>query len=329
MSGVVEMVTVDSADASLRLDRWFKRHYPALAHGRLEKLLRTGQIRVDGKRAKSGDRLMPGQAIRIPPLDAAPSLASAAPRPLLPADEAMLLDAILHQDEAVIAINKPPGLAVQGGTRSERHLDGLLDALRFGRAERPKLVHRLDKDTSGVLVIARSAGAAAFLTRAFRDRTTRKVYWALAVGVPKPPQGRIALALAKRSGQGGERVRADPDEGKHAVTYYRVVDKVGERVSWLALVPVTGRTHQLRAHCAAIGTPILGDGKYGGAATHLAGPPGARRLHLHARALSIPHPHGGILKIAAPLPPHMRQSWEFFGFSADVEDPFSGLDLPE
>jgi 23S rRNA pseudouridine955/2504/2580 synthase len=330
MSGVVEMVTVDAADASLRLDRWFKRHYPALAHGRLEKLLRTGQIRVDGKRAKAGDRVMPGQAIRIPPLDAAPSPAApTAPRPLLPADETMLRDAILHQDEAVIAINKPPGLAVQGGTRSERHLDGLLDALRFGRAERPKLVHRLDKDTSGVLVIARSAGAAAVLTRAFRDRATRKIYWALAVGVPKPLQGRIALALAKRSGQGGERVHADPDEGKHAVTYYRVVDKVGERVSWLALLPVTGRTHQLRAHCAAIGTPILGDGKYGGAATHLAGPPGARRLHLHARALSIPHPHGGILKIAAPLPPHMRQSWEFFGFSADVEDPFSGPDLPE
>jgi 23S rRNA pseudouridine955/2504/2580 synthase len=328
MTDPVEVVTVGGEDGSVRIDRWFKRHYPALAHGRLEKLLRTGQIRVDGKRAKSGDRVMPGQAIRIPPLDAPTPAAAAAPRPLLPADEAMLRDAILHRDEAVIVINKPPGLAVQGGTRSERHLDGLLDALRFGRAERPKLVHRLDKDTSGVLVIARSAGAAAFLTRAFRDRATQKIYWALAVGVPKPPQGRIALALAKRSGQGGERVRADPDEGKHAVTYYRVVDKVGERVSWLALVPVTGRTHQLRAHCAAIGTPILGDGKYGGAATHLAGPPGARRLHLHARALSIPHPHGGILKIAAPLPPHMRQSWEFFGFSADVENPFSGLDLP-
>ena len=330
MTNPVETVTVGSEDGPVRIDRWFKRHYPALGHGRLEKLLRTGQIRVDGKRAKSGDRLMPGQAVRVPPLDALPPVASTAQRPLLPADEAMLRNAILHQDEAVIVINKPPGLAVQGGTRSERHLDGLLDALRFGRAERPKLVHRLDKDTSGVLVIARSAGAAAFLTRAFRDRTTRKVYWALAVGVPKPPQGRIALALAKRSGQGGERVRADPDEGKHAVTYYRVVDKVGERVSWLALVPVTGRTHQLRAHCAAIGAPLLGDGKYGGAATPLAGPPGARRLHLHARALSIPHPRGGILKIAAPLPAHMRQSWEFFGFPGDVdEDPFSAVNLPE
>jgi 23S rRNA pseudouridine955/2504/2580 synthase len=329
MTNRIETVTVGGDDEPVRLDRWFKRHYPALAHGRLEKLLRTGQIRVDGKRAKAADRVMPGQAIRVPPLDAPSPTASTAPRPLLPADEAMLHAAILHQDEAVIVLNKPHGLAVQSGTRSERHLDGLLDTLRFGYAERPRLVHRLDKDTSGVLVIARSAAAAAFLTRAFREKTTRKIYWALAVGVPKPPQGRIALALAKRSGQGGERVHADPDEGRHAVTYYRVVDSVGERVSWLALLPVTGRTHQLRAHSAAIGTPLLGDGKYGGAAAHLAGPPSARRLHLHARSLSIPHPHGGILEIAAPLPPHMRQSWEFFGFSGEIEDPFTGLNPPE
>jgi 23S rRNA pseudouridine955/2504/2580 synthase len=329
MTGSVKTVTVDSDDGPGRLDRWFKRHYPELAHGRLEKLLRTGQIRVDGKRTKASDRVMRGQTIRIPPLDTPSPEALAAPLRLLPADEAMLQAAILHRDEAVIVLNKPPGLAVQGGTRAERHLDGLLDALRFGGAERPRLVHRLDKDTSGVLVVARSAAAAAFLTRAFREKATRKIYWALAAGSPKPPQGRISLALAKRPSRRGERVRADPDEGKPAVTYYRVVDKVGERVSWLALLPVTGRTHQLRAHCAAIGAPILGDGKYGGTATHLAGPPGTRRLHLHARALSIPHPHGGILKIAAPLPPHMRRSWEFFGFSADVEDPFSGLDLPE
>jgi len=329
MTSVAETVTVDGDDGPVRLDRWFKRHYPALAHGRLEKLLRTGQIRVDGKRAKGGDRLMPGQAIRIPPLDEAPSPASATPRPLLPGDEAILQDAILHQDEAVIVLNKPPGLAVQGGTRSERHLDGLLDGLRFGRAERPKLVHRLDKDTSGVLVIARSTAAAVFLTRAFRDKATRKIYWALAVGLPNPPQGRISLALAKRPSQGGERVRADPDEGKPAVTYYRVVESIGERASWLALLPVTGRTHQLRAHCAAIGTPILGDGKYGGGASRLSGVPNAGRLHLHARTLSIPHPGGGILRITAPLAPHMRQSWEFFGFPGDADDPFRGLDLPE
>ena len=331
MTGAAEIITVDGEDEPVRLDRWFRRHYPALAHGRLEKLLRTGQIRIDGKRAKAGDRVVTGQAIRIPPLDAAPT-ASATPRPLLPADEAMLQGAVIHRDEAVIVLNKPPGLAVQGGTKSERHLDGLLDGLRFGHAERPRLVHRLDKDTSGVLVIARSAAAAAFLTRAFRDKTTRKLYWALAVGLPKPPQGRISLALAKgsgpkRSGWGGERVRADPDEGKPAVTYYHTLDNAGERASWLALLPVTGRTHQLRAHCAAIGTPILGDGKYGGAEAHLAGAPNAERLHLHARALSIPLPQGGILQVTAPLPPHMRQSWDFFGFPGDVENPFAGLDL--
>ncbi|HEY3908330.1 MAG TPA: RluA family pseudouridine synthase [Stellaceae bacterium] len=328
MTDAVETVTVAGDDASVRLDRWFRRHYPALAHGRLEKLLRTGQIRIDGRRAKAGDRVMPGQAIRIPPLDAA-APQPAGGRPVSPADAEMLQRAVLHRDEAVIVLNKPPGLAVQGGTKSERHLDGLLDALRFGHAERPRLVHRLDKDTSGVLIIARSGAAATFLTRAFRDKTTRKIYWALAVGLPRPPQGRISLALAKQPARGGERVRADPDEGKPAVTYYRTIDQAGERASWLALLPVTGRTHQLRAHCAAIGTPILGDGKYGGATAHLAGAPNAERLHLHARALSIPLPQGGILRVSAPVPPHMRQSWEFFGFPGDVEDPFAGLDLPE
>jgi 23S rRNA pseudouridine955/2504/2580 synthase len=204
----------------------------------------------------------------------------------------------------------------------------MLDALRFGSAERPRLVHRLDKDTSGVLVIARTAAAAAFLTRAFRDKTTRKTYWALVVGRPTPGQGRIDLALAKHGSAGGERVRADPDDGKHAVTYYRVIDSAGERASWLALLPVTGRTHQLRAHCAAIGTPILGDPKYGGAGAQLAGAPNGKRLHLHARELSLPHPAGGRLRVTAPLPPHMQQSWSFFGFTGGAADAFADLELP-
>ena len=336
----VETVVVDGGEGSVRLDRWFKRHYPALGHARLEKLLRTGQIRVDGKRARAGDRITPGQVIRIPPLGEAPPMPyPPAARLPAPEDEAMLQRAILHRDDALIVLDKPPGLAVQGGSETERHVDALLDALRFGYTERPRLVHRLDKDTSGILVIARTAAAAAFLARAFRDKRTRKVYWAIVVGVPKLPQGRIDLALAKTPGRGGERVRPVPrgeaargsqeinaEDGRHAVTYYRVVDSAGARASWLALLPVTGRTHQLRAHCAAIGTPILGDGKYGGATAHLAGVPGSRRLHLHARALSIPHPAGGTLTVTAPLPPHMRQSWEFFGFSPDIADPFAELD---
>ena len=320
-----DTVTVAGEDGAVRLDRWFKRHYPALGHSRLEKLLRTGRIRVDGKRARSSDRVAPGQAIRIPLLDEMTAPAPRAPRQALPGDEAMLRDAVLHRDDAVIVLNKPPGLAVQGGTGTERHLDGLLDALRFGSEVRPRLVHRLDKETSGVLVLARTVAAAAFLTRAFREKTTRKIYWAIVVGLPKLRQGRIDLALAKLPGREGERVRADAEEGKRAITYYQVVDSVGSSASWLALLPVTGRTHQLRAHCAAIGTPILGDAKYGAAAVHLTGVPDAKRLHLHARSLSIPHPLGDTLRVTAPLPPHMRRSWEFFGFPDDIEDPFADL----
>jgi 23S rRNA pseudouridine955/2504/2580 synthase len=287
--------------------------------------LRTGRIRVDGARARAGDRVAPGQAIRIPPLDEMTAPAPQVLRQVSSGDEAMLRDAVLHRDDAVIVLNKPPGLAVQGGSGTERHLDGMLDALRFGSDVRPRLVHRLDRETSGVLVLARTVAAAAFLTRAFREKTTRKIYWAIVVGLPKLRQGRIDLALAKLPGREGERVRADADEGKRAITYYHVADSVGSEASWLALLPVTGRTHQLRAHCAAIGTPILGDAKYGAGAVHLTGVPDAKRLHLHARSLAIPHPLGDTLRVTAPLPQHMRRSWEYFGFPDDLEDPFAGL----
>jgi len=327
--GNLGVVTVSAADGTLRLDRWFKRHYPALAHGRLEKLLRTGQVRVDGKRARAGDRVSPGQAIRVPPLPATPadgSAAAAPPKRVRPQDAALMQGIVLYRDDDAIVLNKPAGLAVQGGTKAERHIDGLLDALRFDSDERPRLVHRLDKDTSGVLLIARSAAAAAFFTRAFREKTTRKTYWAVVVGLPEMRQGRIDLALVKRAGVGGERVRADDEEGKHAVTYYQVIDQAGDRASWLALLPVTGRTHQLRAHCAALATPILGDGKYGGAAAHLPGGAAAHRLHLHARSLEIPSPAGGILRVTAPLPPHMKEMWSFFGFEGSGDDAFADLE---
>jgi 23S rRNA pseudouridine955/2504/2580 synthase len=324
-----ETVMVLEVDGTLRLDRWFRRHYPGLGHGNLEKLLRTGQVRVDGRRARSGDRVSPGMAIRVPPLaascDDAPPASRSASR-TRPQEEALLRDLVIHRDDDAIVLNKPAGLAVQGGSNTTRHIDGMSDGLRFGNVERPRLVHRLDKDTSGVLLIARNAAAAAFFTRAFRDKTTRKTYWAIVAGLPKLRQGRIDLPLAKRALKGGERVQSD-DEGKDAVTYYTVVDSAGDRASWLALLPLTGRTHQLRAHCAAIGTPILGDGKYGGAAAHALGSAAARRLHLHARTLEIPHPAGFTLKVTAPLPPHMKRMWEFLGFAGDAPDPFRELDL--
>ncbi len=330
--GVARVQTVEVAvdEADIRLDRWFRRHFPDLPHGRLETLLRTGQVRVDGKRAKAGLRLAAGQAVRVPPLPNAPARpAKAPPPPVDAADAEALRGAVLHRDDQVIAIDKPPGLAVQGGSKITRHLDGMLDALRFGAAERPRLVHRLDKDTSGVLLLARNAAAAGRLAAAFRERTARKIYWALVVGQPKPRQGRIELALAKLAGPGGERMAApaggDAEAGKRAVTLYSLVESAGAEAAWLAMWPLTGRTHQLRAHAAALGTPIHGDGKYGGGEAFLQGRGISRKLHLHARRLVLPHPEGGVLDVSAPLPPHMLKTWRFFGFDPDgSDDPFPG-----
>ncbi|MGB8276046.1 MAG: RluA family pseudouridine synthase [Alphaproteobacteria bacterium] len=325
MSGV-KTVAVAADEAGLRLDRWFRRHCPDLPHGRLEKLLRTGQIRVDGRRAKANLRLAPGQSIRLPPLGEAPA-AAARPRPV-PAPSERETEAlralVLHRDDDVLALNKPPGLAVQGGTGTRRHLDQMLDALRFGAKERPRLVHRLDKDTSGVLLLGRTAAAAAKLAEAFRRRETRKVYWALVVGVPKIHRGKITLPLAKAGGPRREKVVPAEEEGRRAVTVYAVIEAAGRRAAWLALMPETGRTHQLRVHCAELGTPIVGDGKYGGAAAFLAADGLSKKLHLHAREIAVPHPRGGVLKVVAPLPEHMRRAWAFFGFDPDYAgDPFA------
>jgi 23S rRNA pseudouridine955/2504/2580 synthase len=328
----VRMMEVGPEDSDLRLDRWFKRHFPELAHGRLEKLLRTGQVRVDGKRAQSGDRVVPGQSIRVPPLgkapprDDQPPSPRAAPQPTA-REAAEIRACVLHRDQDVIVLNKPAGLAVQGGTNTNHHLDGLLDALRFDAPERPRLVHRLDKDTSGILLLARSGAAAAKLADAFRSKAARKTYFAVVVGLPKPARGRIDLALAKLPGRGGEKMAPDEEDGKAAVTYYTVVEHASTKAAFLALMPVTGRTHQLRAHCIALGTPIFGDGKYGGANAQIPGMPHSRALHLHASSIVLPHPNGGILRATAPLPAHMQATWRFFGFSEAVADPFAELDL--
>jgi len=322
----VQTLSVDPDEAELRLDRWFRRHFPQIGHGRLEKLLRTGQLRVDGRRAKAGQRLEPGQRVRVPPLpDTAPPPVERAA--VADADIKLLRDAVLHMDEDVIVLNKPPGLPVQGGTGLDRHLDGMLDALTFDAPERPRLVHRLDKDTSGVLLLGRSATAAARLAAAFRSRAARKCYWALVVGVPKPARGRIDAPLLKAPGEHRERMAVDEEEGRHAITWYRIVASALKKAAWLELEPRTGRTHQLRAHCALLGTPIQGDSLYGSGVAMLTGAGISRKLHLHARAIRLPHPRDGVLEATAPLPPHMESSFGTFGFDPDAAGPpFAAFD---
>jgi 23S rRNA pseudouridine955/2504/2580 synthase len=328
MTGV-EILRVDAAEGEQRLDRWFRRRFPEITHARLEKLLRTGQIRVDGKRAKAAQRLAEGQEIRIPPLirevepAAAPRPAAARPAGMRPAGQnsrvtaAMeaLRDAILYMDDEVIALDKPAGLAVQGGGGIAVHIDGLLEHLQFDARERPRLVHRLDQETSGVLLIGRTMRAARRLTEAFRERDTRKEYWCVTVGVPGSTAGRIDLPLSRSADNVG---RVDAEAGLHALTDYRVLAAAAE-AAFVAMWPLTGRTHQLRLHAAAIGTPILGDGKYGGRQTAPAGlPPGlSRQLHLHARRIELPHPTGGTIDVMAPLPVHMAATFAHYGFPAE------------
>jgi 23S rRNA pseudouridine955/2504/2580 synthase len=290
-----------------------------LSHGALQKLLRTGQVRVDGRRAEAKDRVEPGQTIRLPPGVTASPLAKPPAAATIPDRDAEdIRRMVIHRDDLVIALNKPPGLAVQGGTGTGRHIDGMLDALRFGYEERPRLVHRLDKDTSGLLLIARTGQAAKRLGESFRDRETEKLYWAVVVGVPPKTEGAIDLPLAKRAGVRGDRelVQVDEEEGQKALTHFEVLDHAGKRAALLALWPRTGRTHQLRVHCAAIGCPILGDGKYGGKEALLDAVADAGCLHLHARRLTLPHPsEKGELKLEAEPPPHFRRTVEAFGFS--------------
>lgn len=316
--GAHKAVTVEADEAGLRLDRWFKRHYPDLSHGRLEKLLRTGQVRLDGKRAKSNHRVEPGQEIRVPPLDLEPGKPAAAPPILSTEQRDELRNWVLHRDDHVIALNKPAGLAVQGGSKIATHLDAMLDALRFGSKHRPRLVHRLDKDTSGILLLARHPAAATALTAAFKSKTAQKLYLAITVGVPSPVEGTIDLPLGKVGGARGERVVASADGGKRAITHYRVLDKAGKQAALVALSPLTGRTHQLRVHMAETGTPILGDGKYGGRDAFLDMEGYQKRLHLHARAIRLPHPDGRELAIDAPPPAHVMQTIKLLGFDASL-----------
>ena len=326
---MAEVREIPADETGVRLDRWFKRHFPQLGHGQVEKLLRTGQVREDGKRAKANARLESGQKVRLPPhLD---DLAAAKPA-LKAKKDGAVRQWVLFEDEDVLILNKPPGLAVQGGTgQRERHLDAMLEGWRDAKGARPKLVHRLDKDTSGVLLLAKNVFSAARLAAAFRERDTRKVYWAVTLGTPKPVQGRIDLALKKT---GTRMAGADGDpEGLDAATLYSVLEPAGKQAALVALWPLTGRTHQLRVHMQAIGTPILGDSFYrpaervdGSVAPQW--PEGALYggLHLHARRLIIPHPRGGMIDASAPIPAAMQKTFRWFNFSGDQPDPFDGVD---
>jgi 23S rRNA pseudouridine955/2504/2580 synthase len=329
VSAPVETLVVAKAEAGLRLDRWFRAHFPDVGYSHLQKLLRSGQVRVDSKRVQANARLETGQQVRVPavvrqPAKAKPSVVP--PLGLSKADRDFIERMILFEDDAVLVLNKPFGMAVQGGTGTKRHIDGILAGMadRFG-GERPRLVHRLDRDTTGVLLVAKTRHAAAKLGRTFQTRSAAKTYWALVKGVPRPPQGKVEAALVKAPGPDGEdRVRkalpGEQDKAMHATTHYSVIDRVAHKVSWVSLKPVTGRQHQLRAHMALIGHPVVGDNKYEGDSV-LADSGIDVKLHLHARRLVIPHPAGGkTIDVTAPLPEHMRKTWELLGLDANRFD---------
>ncbi len=326
----VQTVTVSPDESGMRVDRFLEARFSGLSFSHIQRIIRKGELRVNGRRVDGKDRLQAGQAVRIPPLHLDQ------PKPRAPgsdADEktrAFLRSITLHEDADVLVLNKPMGLAVQGGSGMTRHIDGMLEVLRDKEGQRPRLVHRLDKDTAGCLLVAKTRFAAAALAKTFRSRSARKIYWALVAGVPRPRQGRISTFLAKeeREEESFMRIARHGEEGaSHAVTYYAVVDTAGSKLAWLSLKPVTGRTHQLRAHMAHIGHPIVGDPKYfeiqnwelpGGLQS---------RLHLLARRIAVPHPRGGTIDVTAPLPPHMQQSWNLLGFDAGRYDPI--VEAPE
>ncbi|MEP2533580.1 RluA family pseudouridine synthase [Shimia sp.] len=343
----VQTVTVGPGDSDQRLDRWFRRLFPHVSQGRIEKMCRKGEIRVDGGRVKASTRLTTGAQVRIPPLPEAHEIRVMTAAKVSDSDAKLIRDCVIYRDDHIIALNKPPGLPSQGGSKQKRHVDGLSEALRFGFDDKPRLVHRLDKDTSGVLLLARTREMAAALTAALRHRQTRKIYWAVVAGVPTPYLGEIKYGLVKAPGHGrggeGEKMHClhprdvDGTPGaKRAITQYATLYRVASRAAWVAMEPITGRTHQLRAHMSEIGHPIIGDGKYGGSGQENQGDGwGAQlggiisnKLHLHARTMQLEHPvTRKPLSIVAPLPEHMERTFDTFQWTPDMaaEDPFETL----
>jgi 23S rRNA pseudouridine955/2504/2580 synthase len=357
-TGAVQILLVTEDEDGMRIDRWFKRRIPTLSLSHLAKICRKGEVRLSGKRVDTSTRVVAGANVRVPPLSIEGAKAPAVKRPVYSeADARAIRDMVLLDDRDLMVLNKPFGLAVQGGSGTKVHLDGMLQSLANERGDRPVLVHRLDRDTSGVLLIAKTRKMAADLGEIFRSRSAMKIYWAMVEGVPRPAQGRISLYLAKGEAMGDNRpprekgrhgmeerrdiekmrvAKHGDDDAQHSLTYYAVVDKLSPRLAWLSMKPLTGRTHQLRAHAEAIGCPMVGDPKYGHgqedsyrrADPNRNLPDGVdNKLHLLARRLILPHPKGGVLDVTAPLPPHMKKSWDMFGFDASQHDPI--MDAPE
>ena len=326
----VQSVAVTADEAGMRVDRFLEARFPELSFSHIQRIIRKGELRVNGRRAQPKQRLESGQTVRIPPLRIEESKPRGGADGADARTRALLASITLYEDADVLVLDKPMGLAVQGGSGTTRHLDGMLEVLRDAKGQRPRLVHRLDKDTAGCLLVAKTRFAAAALAKSFRSRSARKIYWALVVGVPRPRQGRVSTFLAKeeREDDSFMRIARHGDEGaSHAVTYYAVVDTAARQLAWLSLKPVTGRTHQLRAHMAHIGHPIVGDPKYF-ALENWELPGGMQnRLHLLARRIAIPHPRGGTIDVTAPLPPHMRQSWSLLGLDDARYDPI--VEAPE
>ena len=327
----VQTLTVTSDESGMRVDRFFEARFPGLSFSHIQRIVRKGEVRVNGRRTEPKARLEAGQSVRVPPL----TLQAPLPRedaPQAQKDRAFLKSITLYEDDDVLVLNKPMGLAVQGGSGTTRHVDGMLGALRGPHtdAQRPRLVHRLDKDTAGCLLVAKTRFAAAALAKTFRSRSARKIYWALVAGVPRPHQGRISTYLTKQEVEEDSFMRVAQHGEKnamHAVTYYAVVETSAQKLAWVSLKPVTGRTHQLRAHTAHVGHPIVGDPKYFNI-ENWEFPGGIQdRLHLLARRIVVPHPRGGTIDVSAPLPPHMQQSWNLLGFDAQRYDPI--VDAPE
>ena len=330
----VQTLTVAQDEAGMRVDRFLVARFPGLSFARVQSMIRKGELRVEGSRSKANDRLEAGQSVRVPPIHSGPASGKSAASGDLAKARDFLKSITLYEDDDVLVLNKPMGLAVQGGSGTERHVDGMLEAITAKDGQRARLVHRLDKDTSGCLLIAKTRFVASALAKTFRTRAARKVYWALVAGVPKVRQGRVSTFLARdeeAEAQNEARMRVaehGEDGAQHALTYYAVIEKAARICAWVSLKPVTGRTHQLRAHMAHIGHPIIGDAKYFDRAEWELPPGMQNRLHLLARRIRVPHPRSGKpIDVTAPLPPHMRQSWSLLGFDAERYDPIE--DAPE